>query len=643
MSNVQLNFEMLKELNSTIQDHLTQWFTTQLELLNNQNISPPNRVFITASSVVATCFTVYIFYLVLFSPSSEELDEKPVQFKVPFPDAATSNWKSNRLFPTRIVDPKKPNFIQSYCPATGQSLGSFQSKTETDIDDMIAKAEIAQQSFADSSFSRRLRILISLKEYILQNQSMIARIACRDSGKTMLDASMGEILVTLEKLSWIIKYGPSTLAPSKRNGPTNFFMKWYKGAEVRYEPLGVISAIVSWNYPFHNLLGPIIASIITGNAIVVKCSEQVVWSSEFFINLVKQCLIACDEDPNLVQLCYCLPPRPADNSANYFTSHPKLKHITFIGSQPIAHQILRCAAETLTPVVVELGGKDAFIVLDSAKKLTDISSIILRGTFQSAGQNCIGIERVIVSAKNYDKLVNILRNRLMKNPMRLGSDIDQLDGVDMGAMISDNRFERLELLIQDAVSKGAKLLSGGSRFSHPKYPQGHYFEPTLLVDVTPDMDIAHNEVFGPILVMMKGQDTNDCIKLANAAPFGLGSSVFGSDYQECNEVANKLKTGNVAINDFATFYVCQLPFGGINGSGYGKFGGEEGLLGLCNAKSICYDKLPFISTQIPKPLDYPIKNNKKAWIFVKSFNTGSYTTSTWQRVKSLFSLAKEAN
>ena len=262
--------------------------------------------------------------------------------------------------------------------------------------------------------------------------------------------------------------------------------------------------------------------------------------------------------------------------------------------------------------------------------------------YKRQGQNCIGIERVIVSEKNYATLVEILSNRMNASPMRQGSDIDSIDDIDVGAMISDNRFDELELLVKDAVSKGARLLCGGSRFQHPKYPQGNYFQPTLLVDVTPDMKIAQNEVFGPILVMMRANDTEHCIKLANSAPFGLGGSVFGSNMQECNYVANELKTGNVAINDFATFYVCQLPFGGIHGSGYGKFGGEEGLLRLCNAKSVCFDTLPFISTQIPKPLDYPIKSNTKAWNFVKAFITASYTRSTWQFVKSLLSLGKES-
>lgn len=630
----------------TVQNCLTQWLKREQKFLNYQlqNVvdhTQRNPRVAILTTILAGIFTLYVFYKLVWSSSGRSV-VKPVKFSLQIPEAAQVHWKGKRLFPTTVFDSEKPGLIQSYCPATSQYLGSFQSKNIQDVDNMIQRAKKAQEEWRNASIERRLRVLISLQSYILDNQDLIARVACRDSGKTMLDASMGEILVTLEKLQWTIQYGPRVLQPSRRPGPTNFFMKLYKGAEIRYEPLGVISSIVSWNYPFHNLMGPIIAGLFTGNAIVVKCSEQVVWSSEFFIEMMRKCLTACGEDPDLVQLFYSLPPSKNDDTANYFTSHPEFKHITFIGSQPVAHHILQCAAKSLTPVVVELGGKDAFIVLDSVKDLMALSSIIMRGTFQSSGQNCIGIERVIVSDKNYDKLVEILNDRMSKNPLRLGSDIDHLEDVDMGAMISDNRFSELENLVNDAVSKGARLLQGGTPYSHPNYPQGHYFKPTLLIDVTPQMEIAQNEVFGPILVVMRAKDTQDCIEIANSAPFGLGGSVFGASIKECNYVANNLKTGNVAINDFATFYVCQLPFGGINGSGYGKFGGEEGLLGLCNAKSICFDTLPFISTQIPKPLDYPIRSNRKAWSFTKSFITASYAISLWQRIKSIISLAKSS-
>ncbi|AET38682.1 meiotic recombination directing protein Ecym_3183 [Eremothecium cymbalariae DBVPG len=635
MSQIYLNSSMLMQLNATVQDYLSDLF--QHYIIPEQNLNYTQKVLgFGTTTVLMALATLYVVYKFGWNNTLH-----PVKFQMPIPEQAQKHWKGKRLSNPSLSDPQQRNFIQCYCPATGQFLGTYKSMDKNDIDEVIKKAADGQESWCHTSFEQRIQVLLTLHEYILANQESLTRVACRDSGKTMLDASMGEILVTLEKLKWTVTHGENILKPSRRPGPTNFFMKLYKGAEVRYEPLGVVGAIVSWNYSFHNLLGPIIAAIFAGNGIVVKCSEQVVWSSEFFISIVKEALSVCGHDPNLVQLCYCFPPSSEDDTANYFSAHPGLRHLTFIGSRPVALHVLANAAKSLTPVVVELGGKDAFIVLDSATNLESLSSIIMRGTFQSAGQNCIGIERVIISDQNYDKMVKILETRIAT--LRLGADIDNLEDIDMGAMINNNRFEELEALVQDAVSKGGRLLHGGSKFNHPNYPQGNYFQPTLLVDVTPDMEIAQKEVFGPIMSVMKARDTEDCIRLANSAPFGLGGSVFGEDYGECNYVADKLHTGNVAINDFATFYVCQLPFGGVGGSGYGRFGGEEGLRGLCNAKSVCFDTLPMISTKIPAPLDYPIKSTSSAWKFVESFITGAYTRSTWQRIKSIFTLAKQGN
>ncbi|CCH44130.1 hypothetical protein BN7_3688 [Wickerhamomyces ciferrii] len=618
-TNVYLNTTLSEYFNSTLLD----------DYLQSENL--PYQI---SFSVIISILLPLLWFTNRRYNSSRRA-EKPIKFNLEIPNEAKPHWKGKRIHPVSIKDPENPQFIQSYCPATGQFLGNFKSHSRDDIDSIIDRASIAQKTWKYSSFIQRRQLLKSLSEYIIKNQENIARVACRDSGKTLVDASMGEILVTLEKLNWIIKHGEHALKPSKRPGPSNILMS-YKGAEVRYEPLGVVSALISWNYPFHNLMGPVIAALFTGNSIVVKCSEQVVWSSQWFIKLVQEALIACGHDPNLVQFVCTWP-----EDANYFTSHPGLSHITFIGSKPVAHHVVKAASESLTPVVVELGGKDAFIVLDDVKDVNPLTSIIMRGTFQSAGQNCIGIERVIVTEKNYSKIVDILAERVPK--LRLGSDIDQLEDIDMGATITDARFDVLHKQIEKAVEQGAKLLYGGDKYQHPNYPQGHFFSPTLLVDVTPDMDIAQNEVFGPVLTVMKAKDTEDAINIANSTIYGLGASVFGNNWEELNKVANSINSGNVAINDFATYYICQLPFGGQKGSGYGKFGGEEGLQGLCNLKSICYDKIPFVSTQIPPPLDYPIRDEAKAWSFVEALNIGGYDDSLWNRIKAIGTLAKNAS
>lgn len=589
--------------------------------------------------IVPAVYYVYEKY-VTNRPNKYNKLEAPKKLVHPIPDEAKPHWKGKRLYASNIGlrvsgDPHK---IQSYCPATGQFLGTFLCTSREEMDTKISKAGVAQKEWADSPFALRKQLLRTLNQFIIDNQEDIARVACRDSGKTKLDASMGEIMVTLEKISWIVSHGEKALRPSARAGPSSLLMGLMKNAEVRYEPLGVVSAIVSWNYPLHNLLGPVVAALFSGNAIVIKCSEQVVWSSTWFVGMIHAALRLLNISEDLVQLCYCFP-----EDADYFTSHPGLKHITFIGSKPVAHKVLESASKELTPCVIELGGKDSVIVMDDVADLKALSSIILRGTFQSAGQNCIGIERVICLPKAYDQLVEILEDRI-KN-FRLGSDIDQSDEIDMGAMISDNRFEQFEAMIDDATSKGARLLYGGKRYLHPNYPQGHYFEPTLLVDVDSSMNVAQNEVFGPILTMMKASTIEEAIEISNSTEYGLGNSVFGKDFAKCNEVAKKLESGNVAINDFATFYVCQLPFGGCKKSGFGKFGGEEGLTGLCNAKSVVMDKPLLraigVKTAIPPPIDYPIADDKKAWGFVSALNIASYDNRVWRVIKAFKKLARE--
>lgn len=358
---------------------------------------------------------------------------------------------------------------------------------------------------------------------------------------------------------------------------------------------------------FHNLLGPIISSLFAGNAIIVKVSESTAWSSKYFTSIVRGALKACGHSSALVQSIVCWP-----SVAPHLTCHPGISHITFIGSRPVAHEVCISAAKALTPVCVELGGKDAAIVLDDVKNLPKIASIFMRGVFQSAGQNCIGIERVVACPNVYDKLVEIVEPRI--RALRVGSALDDPEDVDVGAMISGGSFARLEDTIAEAVEQGARLLVGGKRYIHPKYPKGHYFAPTLLVDVTSSMRVAREELFAPVFVIIKATSTNDAIRIANSTAYGLGASVFGTNRRDIDTVVQEVKAGMVSVNDFGVFYAVQLPFGGVKGSGYGRFAGEEGLRSLCNTKAVCQDRFPGImSTAIPKPLDYPIRSARRAW------------------------------
>ncbi|KAL2871383.1 Aldehyde/histidinol dehydrogenase [Aspergillus lucknowensis] len=483
--------------------------------------------------------------------------------------------------------------------------------------------------------------------YVLEHQDEIVTACCLDSGKTKVDASFGESLVTAEKLKWTIDHGEKALAPESR--PTNFLMM-YKKNKVTYEPLGVVSACVSWNYPFHNFISPVISAIFAGNGIVVKPSEQTAWSSAYILDIIRGALESCGHSRDLVQSVVCLP-----KVADVLTSHSDISQITFIGSRPVAHKVCESAAKALTPVTVELGGKDPAVILDDSRTVNEvpsIASVLMRGVFQSAGQNCIGVERVIALPGVYDKLLDIVSSRI--KTLRLGSILldttpnpndphQKPRAPDVGAMISPASFDRLESLITDAVSQGARLIVGGKRFNHPTHTLGHYFAPTLLADVTPTMAIAQTELFAPVFLMMRATSVVDAISIANSTEYGLGASVFGYNPADVDACVRGIKSGMVSVNDFGSYYAVQLPFGGVKGSGYGRFAGEEGLRGVSNIKAVCVDRFPkLMATRIPPRVDYPIykgesgrENGQGAWEMCKGVVETGYQITLGGRVRGI--------
>ena len=559
--------------------------------------------------------------------------------------------------------------VDCECPADGRSLGRYVTCRPPDIDSAIKRATTAQRTWATSTFRQRRQLLKTLLRHILDHQESIVAACCLDSGKTKIDALFGEILVTVEKLQWTIKHGERALAASKR--PTNLLM-CYKKNTVFYEPLGVVAACVSWNYPFHNFISPAITALFAGNAIVVKPSEQTCWSSVYFTNIVRGALRACGQSPELVQNVVCLP-----DEADHLTSHPGISHITFIGSREVAHKVCASAAKVLTPVTVELGGKDPAIVLEDAT-LDDAAAIIMRGVFQSAGQNCIGIERVIALPRVHDRLVETVLPKIRQ--MRLGSilldeqrassasggarGIDSSppksssrplpqaaptaspapSTLDMGSMISSRSFAKLETLISSAVKAGATLHCGGHPYNHPIYPKGHYFQPTLLSGVTFEMAIAQTELFAPIFLLMKATGVEDAIRIANSTSYGLGAGVFGHNQDDVQRCVKGVNAGMVAVNDFGSYYACSMPFGGVKGSGYGRFGGKEGLRALSNVKAVCEDaswaRLLGMATKIPLPLQYPIPNGRTGWEMCLGIVGLGYGTDLTEKAMGLWRLVQ---
>lgn len=550
---------------------------------------------------------------------------RPVPFEVNAPVPADPGWEGLRLDEPTIrshldqpqilshINLPGQDYITAFDPATGMHIGTYIADDEREIRRKIRLAKKAQaEQWRFTDFTQRRRVMRSLLKWLVDHQDVCARVACRDTGKTLIDASLGEILTTCAKLEWLINYGEKYLRPETRHGN---FMLSYKKSQVHYDPLGVVAGIVSWNYPLHNAWSPILAGIFAGNAVILKCHENVIWSSTYFISVIQDCLKACGHNPDLVQIICCYPER-----ADALSRSPDIRHITFIGSETVGRKIALAATEHLIPVTMELGGKDPAIILPGTD-LEKVGSILMRGIFQNMGQNCVGIERVIVHESQYDDLQEMLASRIEK--LRPGSVLaptpeGYVTTVDCGSMIAKDRFQNLEQMLTDATEAGANLIGGQTYIpTQSNLTKGFYFAPTLVGPVYSNMEVAQQEVFAPIAILMPYETIDEAIEIANGTKYALGASVFGPIQKQCIEVAKELDCGMVSVNDFGVFYMNQdLPFGGTKASGYGRFGGPEGLRALTSPKAIIVDRWPsFIQTSIPKALDYPIKSLHISWEF----------------------------
>ncbi len=495
-------------------------------------------------------------------------------------------------------------------PHTGESLGHVVQDTLVSVKAKAGAARKAQVDWARTSFAERRRVLRVLRDYFLQHQTDLCGLSRTDTGKTMLDASLGEILTTLEKIRWLLKEGESVLKPSRRSvGP----LSAHKVAEVVYEPLGVIAAIAPWNYPIHNFLNPVLAALFSGNAAIVKPSEYTVYSSLHIARLTRRALAVCGHSPELVQLVV------GGSDVGKAIVNADVDKLFFTGSTKVGRHVAVAAAERLLPVVLELGGKDPFIVCASAS-IPHAVSLCMRGVFQNAGQNCIGVERVFV---HKDVKEAFLESAL--------SVIRQLRlGVDVGAMtMGEPAIKSVLELISEAQKAGAKLLHGGKRGS--VNGKGSYLEPTLLDGVTADMRIAKEEVFAPVMSVFCWETQDELLDMVNKCSFGLGSSVFSGNKIEARRIVEGMRVGMANINDFGINYLCQsMPFGGTKQSGSDRFAGVEGLRGCCLAKSTTRDRFPLIKTVLPKNFKYPVSGN--SFSLASEINQAVYRSGTIQKI-----------
>ena len=484
-------------------------------------------------------------------------------------------------------------------PSTLDYLGDTVAMGEEAVKSAVSSARKAQMIWKNSSFSQRRLLMRTILRYVTENQVNCARVAVRDSGKTLLDALIGEVLVTCEKLVWLADYGEQYLKREYRETGRMMIMKT---VYVEWVPVGVVGAIVPWNYPFHNVFNPVSAALFSGNAIVIKVSEYASWSIGYYKRIIDACLDAVGAPRDLVQFVVGY---AATGSALVTSGVDK---VIFVGSPAVGAIVAKTAAANLTPVVLELGGKDPFVVCDDV----DVQSIVqtaCRGVWQNMGQNCAGPERFFVYEKVYDQFCDEVTKTVLK--MKTGASLTDPQ-VDCGAIcMGPNQMLHYQKLVDDAVSKGAKVLAGGYIPSKPHDPlsSGSFYPPTVLADVPESALIAQEEIFGPIMCIfkVKGNSDEEAIRMANNCDFALSSCAFSASASRAKSIASRLTAGMSAVNDLegCTYMSQSLPFGGCKKSGYDRFAGPEGLRGLCMVRSVCEDWIPFIRNSIPPPMHYP--------------------------------------
>ncbi len=490
---------------------------------------------------------------------------------------------------TTAIRPGSEDEIKCYEPATRKFLGDVPVDDPAAVKRKIEAAREAQERWKASSFDVRKRVLRRLQSYLVAHADELVETICRDTGKTRENALLGEIWTVCEKLRWTIANGRRHLKPERVSA--GIFP--HKKARLEFHPLGVIGAILPWNYPLQNIMNPTIPALMAGNGIVIKPSEWVAWSSERFVVILRDALVAEGYSPELVQLVQ------GYGETGRALVEGGVDGVVFIGSVNNGRRVVEASAKNLIPVLMELGGKDPLIVCDDAH-LEQAVHAALGGTFINCGQNCVASERILLMesiAEAFEAKVKQIVSDFRQGPPLAGSTVD------VGAMITPLQLDLVERLVRRALEQGARVVCGGHRV---RQQEGDYFAPTVLADVTPEMEIMHEEVFGPVMLLCKVRDDAHAIAIANNTAFGLSSSIFSKDQARANKIASAVQAGMASINEFGgvTYMAQGLTFGGVKHSGFGRMNGREGLRANCNVKAVLDDRIPL---HLPSKV-YPVSD-----------------------------------
>ena len=455
------------------------------------------------------------------------------------------------------ADGQSAKQIEVTNPANGEVIASVPAVSVADVAGVVARARTAQPRWEALGFEGRAAIMRRAQKWLLDNSERIAKTIVSETGKTYEDALLAEVAYAAGAFRFWSKNAPKYLADQKMRTSSPFVLG--RKLVLRYAPVGVVGVIGPWNYPLTNSFGDCIPALAAGNACVLKPASLTPLTSLFMAEGLREC--GMPEDVFIVA------PGGGDVGGELIDH---VDYVMFTGSTEVGKKVMERAAATLTPVGLELGGKDPMLVLSDAD-LERAANAAVHYSMQNGGQTCISVERVYVEEPIYDEFLSRVEQKM--RGLRHGPPAGP-GTVDVGAITSHPQVDLIDSHVRDAIDKGARALVGGRRWEGA----GDFYEPTLLVDVDHSMECMTEETFGPTLPVMKVRDAEEAVRLANDSPYGLQASVWTKDLAKGERLARMIEAGVVTVNDAQVNYVAlELPMGGWKESGLGSRHGADGI------------------------------------------------------------------
>jgi acyl-CoA reductase-like NAD-dependent aldehyde dehydrogenase len=470
-------------------------------------------------------------------------------------------------------------------PATGEVIAHVPVRSPEEVAELARTGRAVQPAWAALGFEGRGRVLLRMQKWMTDNAERVITTVMSETGKVYEDAQLADWSYGVSAFGFWAKRAEGYLADEKVSTASPFV----KGKKLllRRTPLGLVGVIGPWNYPVTNSFGDCIPALAAGNAVILKPSEITPLTSL----LLLEGLHACGMPQGVLQVA-----TGYGDTGAALIEHVDM--IMFTGSTATGKRVMAKAAETLTAVSLELGGKDPMLVLADADVDRAANLAVMYSMF-NGGQTCISVERVYVEEPVYDEFVA----KVVKKARALRNDVSTGPGsADVGAITFSKQLDVIEAHVEDARAKGARVVVGGKRGHEGE--SGTWYEPTVLLDVDHTMRCMTEETFGPTLPIMKVADAEEAIRLANDSPYGLAASVFSKDVARGEAVARRLEAGAVCVNDALINYLAlELPMGGVKASGMGSRHGAGGIRKYSNQQAILVTRFALKD----EPQMYPYK------------------------------------